>query len=45
MRRFSVPSQLFLALIALMVATAVLAEISVVIGYDTRAEGEIDPCG
>lgn len=45
MRRISVPSQLFLALLALMAATVVLAEVSVVIGYDTRAEGEIDPCG
>ncbi len=38
-------SSLFITLLALMTASIALAEVSVVIGYDTRAEGEIDPCG
>ncbi len=33
------------ALLLFAPATSALAELSVVIGYDTRVAGEIDPCG
>ncbi len=45
MRRNSWSSGALLASLLILVASAALAEVSVVIGYDTRAVGEIDPCG
>jgi len=46
MRRFfKAPSAVLSILLALAAVSPALAELSVVIGYDTRAIGEIDPCG
>ncbi len=36
---------LLLALLTILTAGPVLADVSVVIGYETRSVGEIDPCG
>ncbi len=45
MRRNLWSSGALFAALLILAATAALAEVSVVIGYDTRAVGEIDPCG